>query len=61
MKKNLKSPASKIMNKLYKYIFLKKNIKLAKIIFHKFQLNIIPIVNKKFELLDVITLRDILK
>ena len=61
MKKNLKSPASKIMNKSYKYIFLKKNIKLAKIIFHKFQLNIIPIVNKKFELLDVITLRDILK
>ena len=40
---------------------MKKNIKLAKIIFHKFQLNIIPIVNKKFELLDVITLRDILK
>ncbi len=61
MKKNLKSPASKIMNKSYKYIFSKKNIKLAKIIFHKFQLNIIPVVNKKFELLDVITLRDILK
>ena len=59
-KKNLKSPASKIMNKSFKYIFLKKNLKQAKIIFKKFNISILPVVKKNFEIIDVITVKDIL-
>jgi len=61
VKKNLKSPANKIMNKAFKYIFFKKDLKKAKNIFTNFHVSIIPIVNKKFELLEVMTFRDLFK
>ena len=61
IKKNLKSPANKIMNKAFKYIFLNKNLKKAKNIFQNFHVSIIPVLNKKFELKEVITLKDILR
>jgi predicted transcriptional regulator len=59
-KKNLKSPAYKIMNKSFKYILMKKNIKQAQIIFKKFNIIILPVIKKNFELIDVITLKDVL-
>ncbi len=60
MKKNLKSPANKIMNKSFKYLLIKKNITKAKIIFQKFNISIIPIVKKNFELIDVITIKEVI-
>ena len=59
IKKNLKSPAKKIMNKSFKYLLIKKDLKEARKIFLIHHVNIIPIVNKKFELLDVLTLKDL--
>ena len=59
-KKNLSAPASTVMNKSFKYLINKKDIKIAKKIFIKFNINILPVLNKNFHLLSVITLEDLL-
>jgi CBS domain-containing protein len=61
VKKNLKALADKIMNKSFKYLYLKKDLKKSKDLFLKFNLNILPVLNKKFQLLDIIVLEDILQ
>tara|TARA_B110000305_G_C19244327_1_gene541529 strand:- start:354 stop:701 length:348 start_codon:yes stop_codon:yes gene_type:complete len=60
-KKNLSAPASRIMNKSFKYLIDKRNTKKAKIIFIKHNVSILPILNKNFKLLSVITLNDLFK
>ena len=59
-KKNLSAPACAVMNKSFKYLINKKDIKVAKKIFIKFNINILPVLNKNFHLLSVITLDDLL-
>lgn len=59
-KKNFSAPASTVMNKSFKYLINKKDIKVAKKIFIKFNINILPVLNKNFHLLSVITLDDLL-
>lgn len=58
-KKNLNSPAIKIMNKSFKYLLLKKDLNQARNFFIKYNVNILPVLNKEFKLIDVITLQDI--
>jgi|MDTG01.3.fsa_nt_gb predicted transcriptional regulator len=58
-KKNMSAPASKIMNKSFKYLIDKKDTKKAKAIFIKYNVNILPIINKNFKLLSVVTLSDL--
>ena len=48
------------MNKSFKYLVMKKNINRAKNIFQKFNISLIPIVKKNFELIDVITIKEVI-
>ena len=58
-KKNLNSPASKIMNKSFKYLTGKIDKENAKKIFIKNNVNILPVLSKDFKLIKIITLKDL--
>lgn len=58
-KKNLNSPASKIMNKSFKYLIGKIEKEKAKKIFITNNVNILPILTRDFRLIKLITLKDL--
>ena len=58
-KKNLNSPASKIMNKSFKYLIGKIDKENAKQIFIKSNINILPVLTKDFKLIKLIILKDL--
>lgn len=58
-KKNLNSPAYKVMNKSFIYLLDKEDHDKARKIFIKHNISLLPVLSKNFKLLKVITLKDL--
>ena len=58
-KKNLNSPAYKVMNKSFKYLLDVENNDKAREIFIKHNISLLPVISKNFKLLNIITLKDL--
>ncbi len=56
----INSPLSKIMNKSFKFL-TKDNRSVALRYFKKHTVSLLPVVDKKMRVMDIITLKDILK